>query len=309
MLTPLSDSEGSRLARLSQLAIMDTPPEGVFDDVARLASLICDTPIAVVSFVDEKREWFKAKIGFDLDEIPRHESFGAHAILQGEILIFLDPSYEERFRGNFLVTQMGIKFYAGIPLVAFDGHALGTLAVMDRIPHLLTAEQIDSLRILARQIVSELELRSTREPPSPQRGVRPARSRQLSGNIMLVEDNDNLRLLLQRTLEGVGFSVFAAGDGAEALRLWQRHEGTISLVVTDIAIPQVNGVRLAERICAAHPDVKILFITGFADQFPELDELIKKGATILEKPFLPSELLGRVEEMVNPRNSATGTDG
>ena len=288
---------------------MDTASEEAFDDVARLATLICDTPIAIISFIDEKREWFKAKIGFDFDEIPFHESFGAHAILQGEILIFLDPSYDVRFRSNFLVTQMGIRFYAGIPLVAFDGHALGTLAVMDRIPHLLTAEQIDSLRILARRIVSELELRSTREPPSPQRGLRPARSRQLSANIMLVEDNDNLRLLLQRTLEGVGFSVFAAGDGAEAIRLWQQHEGTISLVITDIAIPHVDGVQLAERICAAHPDVKILFITGFSDQFPELDKLIKNGATILVKPFLPSELLGRVEEMLNPGNSATGTDG
>jgi two-component system cell cycle sensor histidine kinase/response regulator CckA len=82
---------------------------------------------------------------------------------------------------------------------------------------------------------------------------------------LIVEDNDNLRNLLQRTLEGVGFSVFPAADGAEALRLYQQHDGTIDLMVSDIVMPRLNGLELSERIRAAHSETKFLFITGFAD--------------------------------------------
>jgi CheY-like chemotaxis protein len=125
----------------------------------------------------------------------------------------------------------------------------------------------------------------------------------------LVEDNDNLRNLLQRTLEGGGFSVLSASDGAEALRLCQQHDGAISLTVSDIVMPQLNGLQMTEQIRAARPKMKFLFITGFADEFPELRELIKNGADVLEKPFLPSELMGKVEKMLNDENRATGTEG
>jgi PleD family two-component response regulator len=119
--------------------------------------------------------------------------------------------------------------------------------------HFLTAEQIDSFQILARRIVNELELRRTREVQSPRQRLHLAPSRQPSASILLVEDNDNLRNLLQRTLEGVGFSVLSASDGAEALRLCQQHDGPINLPVSDIVMPQLSGscrskfVRLAPR--------------------------------------------------------------
>ena len=121
---------------------------------------------------------------------------------------------------------------------------------------------------------------------------------------MIVEDNDNLRNLLQRTLEGVGFSVFPAADGAEALSWSEQHEGTINIVVSDIVMRGLNGLELSKLIRAARPETKFLFITGFGDQFPELREY---GADILEKPFLPSELLRKVEETLNQRKAATGT--
>jgi two-component system, cell cycle sensor histidine kinase and response regulator CckA len=105
-------------------------------------------------------------------------------------------------------------------------------------------------------------------------------------------------------LEGNGFSVIPAADGAEALRLCQQHDGTIDLVVSDIVMPQLNGLELEERIRAARPETKFLFITGFGDQFPELRE-----RTILEKPFLPSELLRKVEDTLNQGKAATGTEG
>ena len=125
----------------------------------------------------------------------------------------------------------------------------------------------------------------------------------------MAEDNDNLRNLLQRTLEGVGFSVLPAADGAEALRFCQQHDGTIELVVSDIVMPRPNGLELSERIRTARPETKFLFITGFGDQFPQLRARIKSGANVLEKHFLPSELLRKVEDTLNQGAAATGAEG
>jgi CheY-like chemotaxis protein len=307
--SPLPQNEGPRLESLRSFRILGTTREQVFDDIAHLAALICDTPVAVIAFIDEQRVWLKAKIGLELDEIPRDGSFCAYAILQSDVLIVPDPLSDERFMSSFLVKQIGIQFYAGIPLIADDAHPLGTLAVMDRVPHLLTAEQIDSLQILDRRIMHELELRQTREAQSPHQRLHLAPSRKPSATILLVEDTDNLRNLLHRVLEGNGFSVLPAADGAEALRLCQQHDGTIDLVVSDIVMPQLNGLELEERIRAARPETKFLFITGFGDQFPELRERIKGGGNILEKPFLPSELLRKVEDTLNQGKAATGTEG
>jgi CheY-like chemotaxis protein len=305
---PLPQNESSRLESLRGLRILGTSREQVFDDIARLAALICDTPVAVIAFIDEQRVWFKASIGLESHEIPREGAFCAYAILQPDVLIVPDPLSDERFASSFLVKQIGIQFYAGIPLVTDGAHPLGTLAVMDRVAHLLTEEQRDSLRILARRMTRELELRRTGGTQSPHRQPL-AMPHQRSVTILIVEDNDNLRNLLYRALEGNGFSVLPAADGAEALRLCEQHDGTIDLVVSDIVMPRLNGLELEERIRAARPDTKFLFITGFGDQFPESRERIKYGADILEKPFLPSELLRKVEDTLNRGTAATGTDG
>jgi len=307
--SPLPQNESSRLESLRSFRILGTACEQAFDDIAHLAALICDTPIAVIAFIDEQRVWFKAKIGLELDEIPRDGSFCASAILQSDVLIIPDPLSNERFMSSFLVNQIGIQFYAGIPLITDDAYHLGTLAVIDRVPHLMAAEQVDSLQILARRIMRELELRRTGETQSPHPRLHLAPPPQRSLTILIVEDNDNLRKLLHRALEGNGFSVFPAADGAEALRLCQQHDGTIDLVVSDIVMPHLNGLELSERIRASRPETKFLFITGFGDQFPELRERIKYGANILEKPFLPSELLRKVEDTLNQGKAATGTEG
>jgi len=306
---PLPQSENSRLESLRSFRVLGTSREQVFDDIARLAAIICDTPVAVIAFVDEQRVWFKAKVGVDWDEIPRDGSFCTHAISQPDVLIVPDPLLDKRFMNHVEVTQLGIRFYAGIPLIADDVHAVGVLAVMDRVPHLMTEEQSDSLRILARRIMRELELRRTRETQSPHRPPHLAPPPQRSVTILIVEDNDNLRNLLLRTLEGDGFTVFPAADGAEALRLCQQHDGKIDIVVSDIVMPRLNGLELAKRIRGARPEMKFLFITGFGDQFPELREWTKYGATVLEKPFVPSELLHRVEDTLTQGKTATGTEG
>ena len=301
---PLPENEDSRLESLRSFRILGTSGEQGFDDIAHLAALMCDAPVAVIAFVDGQRVWFKAKIGLEVDEIPRDDSFCAHAILQSDVLIVPDPISDEKFMSSFLVEEIGIRFYAGIPLITVDNYPVGTLAVMDRVPHLMTAEQIDSLQILARRIVGELETRRTTNAQSPHQRLHLEPPHHRSVTVLIVEDNNNLRNLVQRTLEGSGFSVFPAADGAEALRWSEQHEGTIEIVVSDIVMPELNGIELSRRIRVARPETKFLFITGFGNQFPELCEY---GASILEKPFLPSELLHKVEEILNQGQTATGT--
>ena len=304
MQSPLPQNEGSRLESLHSFRILGTSCEQGFDDNLRLATLICDTPIGKIGFVDQERVWLKAKIGFEFDEIPRERSFSAHAILRSDILIVPDPLADATFTNNLLVTEIGVRFFAGMPLITSSRQAIGAISVMDRVPHLMTAEQIDSLQILARRIVAELETRRSTNAQSPHQRLHLEPPRQRSVTVLIVEDNDNLRNLLQRTLEGVGFSVLPAADGAEALRWSEQHEGTINIVVSDIVMPGLNGLELSKLIRAARPETKFLFITGFGDQFPELREY---GADILEKPFLPSELLRKVEEILNQGKAATGT--
>src|SRR5208282_4318302 len=156
----LPKNEAARLEALRRYAILDTLPEQEFDDLARLAALICGTPIALVSFVDADRQWFKAKVGLRLSETPRDHSFCAHALLKPDVLVIPDTLADERFRWNPLVTgEPHIRFYAGAPLVTQDGHALGTICVTDTVPRDLGQPQREALRALSRLAVAELQLR------------------------------------------------------------------------------------------------------------------------------------------------------
>jgi len=302
--SPPPQDEVCRLESLRGLRILDSSCEQGFDDIAHLAALMCDAPVAVIAFIDERRVWFKAQIGLELDEIPRDDSFCVHAILQSDVLIVPDPISDQRFMNSFLVKQIGIRFYAGMPLTTFDNCPVGTLAVMDRVPHVMTAEQIESLQILARRIVGELERRRTTGAPLQHQKLSLVPPHHRSATILILEDNANLRELLQRALERHGFSVLPAANATEALRWSEQHEGTIEILVCDVVMPGLNGLEVSKRIRAARPETKVLFVTGFGDQFPELRNY---GTDILEKPFLPSELLRKVEDTLNPGRSATGT--
>jgi PAS domain S-box-containing protein len=127
------------------------------DDLVRVATYICGTPIGLVGLIDANREWFKSKVGWDVSEIPREISFDAHTILQRDVLIVSDTLKDIRFAKNQLTTQAGVRFYAGAPLLTPEGYALGTLSVMDYVPRALTEEQTRILWALARQVMAHLE--------------------------------------------------------------------------------------------------------------------------------------------------------
>jgi two-component system, NtrC family, sensor kinase len=160
---PLHPRETDRLAVLRSYNVLDTLPEAAFDDIAFLASVICQTPIALVSLVDRSRQWFKARVGTDIEETSREVAFCAHAILQpDEMLVVPDTHDDPRFATNPLVTDApGVRFYAGVPLNSPQGLPLGTLCTFDSVPRRLTAEQARALAALSREVMVHLELRRT----------------------------------------------------------------------------------------------------------------------------------------------------
>ena len=133
MKAPPPSNEALRLEALRQYRILDTPREDVFDDLSLLAAELCRAPFACVSFIDEKRQWFKSTVGFTITETSRDIAFCAHAILQPDLLVVPDVLADARFAGHPMVTaEPKLRFYAGVPLVTPTGHALGTLCVLAR---------------------------------------------------------------------------------------------------------------------------------------------------------------------------------
>ncbi len=152
--------EALRLEELHKYHVLDTQPEQALEDLTALAAHICQAPIALISLVDEHRQWFKSKFGLRASETPRHGSFCGHAILQPDLFVVQDATEDQRFADNPLVTlEPHIRFYAGSPLVTAKGHTLGTLCVMDSMPRQLNASQQDALGVLSRQVMAQLELR------------------------------------------------------------------------------------------------------------------------------------------------------
>jgi len=160
---PLPSDEKFRLAALHGYRILDTLPEQQYDDLTELAAKICEAPISLISLVDEDRQWFKSRQGLEAPQTERDLAFCAHAILQPEIFIVEDAMKDERFAHNPLVTQdPRIRFYAGAPLVNPEGHALGTLCVIDNEPRKMKPDHVKALRILSRHVMTLLELRRLR---------------------------------------------------------------------------------------------------------------------------------------------------
>ncbi len=155
-----SPSEAARLNALARYDVLDTPPEAFFDRLTRLGARFFGVPIALVSFVDKERQWFKSCFGADLTQTSREVSFCAHALEHRDVLVVEDATQDARFAQNPLVTgEMGIRFYAGAPLRTPDGYVLGTLCLIARAPRSFSAEEQATLQDFAAMAMDELELR------------------------------------------------------------------------------------------------------------------------------------------------------
>jgi GAF domain-containing protein len=153
------EAEVARLQALMDCRILDTPPEELFDQSARLAAYLCGTPIALIGFVNATRHWFKSRVGWDYPEIPREDSICGQTILQRDLLLISDAAIDKRFSTGPMVTRAGIRFYAGAPLLTKEGYALGTLCVMDRLPRELPDGHKDALLTLSHLVAAQLEIR------------------------------------------------------------------------------------------------------------------------------------------------------
>ena len=154
----LPANESERLAALWDLGILDTEPEERFDRYTELACSTFDVPIALMTLVDEERQWFKSHPGLPVSETPRDESMCAHAILGDDVFMITDALRDDRFAENPHVARGArLRFYAGVPLTSTDGQHLGTLCIMDHRPRVLDDEQIERLRQLGRMVEAELE--------------------------------------------------------------------------------------------------------------------------------------------------------
>jgi len=166
--SPVSPDESAvereRLLELSRYAILDTPPDESFNDLARLAASLCQAPMAAVGFIERERQWFKAGVGLDLVEMPRRSGFCHFTIQQSDVFEVPDASADSQFAGSPPVTgEARVRFYAGVPLITANGHALGTLFVQDQQPRELSPEQKRSLLALGRLAMVSLECRRVRE--------------------------------------------------------------------------------------------------------------------------------------------------
>jgi two-component sensor histidine kinase len=160
MATPLRPDETERLAALAGYNVLDTPRESDFDDLVRLASEICGTPIAVINLIADGRQFFKAEVGLGVRETPLETSFCGHALLNEDFMLVPDATLDRRFDCNPLVTgDPGLRFYAGALLKTAAGLPIGTLCVLDFRPRDLASHQRTALRTLANQVMTQLELR------------------------------------------------------------------------------------------------------------------------------------------------------
>lgn len=208
-------AEAKRLLALHSLDVLDTPAEQAYDDITSLAAFICDTPIALISLIDEDRQWFKSKVGINSMETPRGMAFCAHAITDPDHVMEVRDALEDtRFANNPLVTgDPGIRFYAGAPLVTESGAALGTVCVIDRVPRQLTDAQSKALQALSRQVVQLLALRRANAELQLLTRAQAARQQELE---------EAQKLLLERNLELTEQSLTDALTGLKNRRAFER---------------------------------------------------------------------------------------
>ena len=285
------DSEPARLRALTALKVLDTEPEGAYDAIVARASRICGTPIALISLVDESRQWFKARVGMAASETPREHAFCAHAIQNPELtMVVQDAAADSRFIDNPLVTgEPNIRFYVGVPLKDALGHGLGTLCVIDTQPRLLSVAQLAALEDLARQASQLLQSRT-----------------RTSLRVLVAEDTPTSALVVRLMLVDLGHTVRVVDDGQQAVQALS--EESFDLVLMDIQMPVMDGLAATQAIRqqgAPSDGLPIVGCSAFASDQDRQNALDAGMTDYLSKPIRRTDfqlLLARLSAANPPDN-------
>lgn len=287
-----SAADEPHLEALRACAILDTPPEPEFDEIARRAASICEVPVAAITLVDRDRCWFKARVGLDSPEIPREAGFCGYAFQSSGTFIVEDALAHPRFRNAPLVTMPGgFRFYAGVPLRLREGTSVGTLCVLDRHPRLLKTDQVMALHQLAGSVVALLEKR---------RGPRP-RPAGPSGRacVLIVDDHADVREFCAMVIRRLGFVALQAFNGEEALAMLEHYKDDVRLILCDVQMPVMDGLEFARRLRDRADAPPIVMMSAF--NTPELhgtlaglgvDRLVRKPFSVQELQEIVHERLG-----------------
>lgn len=254
--------EAARLAALRRYRILDTDPEQAFDDLTLLAAHICQAPIALITLIDTDRQWFKSRVGLSATETHRNVSFCTHAIQKpNEIMVVPNALSDHRFTNNpFVVNDPKVRFYAGAPLVTDDGHALGTLCVIDRVPRMLSPDQLAALDALRRQAEAQLELRRNlfelRDALDERDQAEQAREQLITELRQSLDNVNKLAGLMQfcstcqmnLTLPAVPSSIHTVSEGVTQMltgKGWKEDD----IIKVDLALQEAlaNGIRHGAR--------------------------------------------------------------
>jgi anti-sigma regulatory factor (Ser/Thr protein kinase) len=295
-------NEASRLAALRSYRILDTDPEPAFDDLALLASHVCGTPIALITLIDEDRQWFKSRVGVSATETSRSISFCTHAIQQRDLFVVPDTRGDARFRENPLVVgEPHIRFYAGAPLVTPEGHALGTLCVLDSVPRTLSDDQKRALETLKQQAEAQLELRrnlielqqalAARDQAEAEQAKLVAELRASLDNVnklsALIPYCSNCELNL--VLPAMPSSIHVVSDGVTQL-LESKHWPEEEIIKVDLALQEAlaNGIRHG---CKGDPSKHVQCIVT-TDASGELMIVVRDPGPGFDAEKLPDPLEG-----------------
>ena len=240
---PIPANEVERLTALRRYHILDTLPEQAYDDITRLASYICKTPIALITFVDSNRQWFKSRVGLDLEETPRDISFCTHTLtIPDEMLIVPDATKDPRFSDNPFVTgEPKIRFYADAPLTTSQGEVLGAISIIDVEPRDISEEHKQALQSLARLVMAQLEMRVRVDDLAMQVQMRQQVEIALRTAVAEAEDLYNNAPCGYHTRDANG--VFTRMNSTELQWLGYRHNEVIGkLTLLDIVSPESQAI-------------------------------------------------------------------
>ncbi|HEY5720008.1 MAG TPA: GAF domain-containing protein, partial [Gammaproteobacteria bacterium] len=286
-------AEAERLAALDSSGLLDTPADERFDALLGEAARVTGAPIALVSLVDASRQRFKAKLGLSIEETPRETAFCAEAIHHpGKITLVPDAAVDPRFSGSpLVVAEPGIRFYAGVPIRDPQGHALGTLCVLDREPRELDAAQqaqLERLALRVEELIAE-RLSADRTP----RGAGSPRLAQPKRDglprVLVVDDEKELCDVAIAWLESLDHEAVAAHTAQQALERLAAQP--FDVLFSDVVMPGgMDGIQLAEEAQLRHPGLRIILTSGYADSL--LDKNIQVHWPLIRKPYRKSDLAG-----------------